>query len=152
MNSVEISAVVDEMKKQFGNSPVVIDVTTGNRFGEDVVVLTVPTQIEREALGESVPGYFEGVRIEVIPMFGIGSFTRDSSDTRRFTALIYTPPYNVYGTPENKEMDALAAKILLREREAWASMSDEAREKAIADEVVSRRKNGWHAFGNCMPE
>lgn len=135
--------------QQFCDIPGVLDVRVANRFGEDVVTVTVPTEDEREKLSSSLPDSYEGVRVYIVPMFGIGSFTKESNDTKRFESLMYTPPYNVYGTPENKELDALAERILAQEREAWVSMSDEAREEAIEEEVSKRRQNGWRQFGNC---
>ena len=149
MANMEFAGIVAAFMQQFCGIPGVIDVSAGNRFGEDVVTVTVPTEDERETLSSSLPDSYEGVRVYIVPMFGIGSFTKESSDTKRFESLMYTPPYNVYGTPENRELDALAEKILDQEREAWVSMSDEARENAIEEEVSKRRESGWRQFGNC---
>ena len=149
---MELVGIVAAFMQQFCDVPGVIDVSAANRFGEDVVAVTVPTENERETLISSLPDSYEGVRVYIVPMFGIGSFTEESNDTKRFQSLMYTPPYNVFGTPENKELDALAERVLAREREAWVSMSAEARENAIVKEVLKRRENGWPKFGNCRPE
>jgi len=149
MDNVELAGIVAAFMQQFCSVPGVIDVSAANRFGEDVVTVTVPTVDERETLSSSLPDSYEGVRVHIVPMFGIGSLTKDSNDTKRFESLVYTPPYNVYGTPENKELDALAERILAQEREVWVSMSDEAREDAVENEVLRYRENGRREFGNC---
>jgi len=95
---------------------------------------------------------YQNVRVHISPLFGIGSFTGESEETKKVMSLIYVSPYNVYGTPENREIEELLDGIMAREREAWASMDAETRRKEIEMEVEKRRAAGWSGFGNCLSE
>ena len=131
------------------SDPQVIDVSAAERFGEEVIVVTAATDVERDAVKASMPDEFKTANLHFTTLFGLGSFTGDTKATKKTLSLAYEHPYNVYGTPENEKLEALFAEVEEREREAWASMNEEERRDAITAEVNQWRDRGMTGFGNC---
>ncbi len=129
--------------------PSVIDVSEAERFGEQVIVVTAATDVERDAVKAAMPDEFRNANLHFTSLFGLGSFTGDTEATKKTLSLAYTHPYNVYGTPENQELETLFDEVRAREREAWASMDDDERRDAITAEVRQWRDRGMTGFGNC---
>jgi len=131
--------------------PDVIDVSPANRFGEEVVVVTVPTHTEREKAKPLLAQVQHQYSLHVMTLFGLGSFTSDSPETQKVLSLSYVSPYNVYGTPENEELEALMKEVESREADIWASMTPSERRAAIQAEIERQRAAGRQNFGNCWP-
>ncbi|MDJ0917022.1 MAG: hypothetical protein QNJ05_04600 [Woeseiaceae bacterium] len=134
------------------SDPQVIDVSEAERFGEDVIVVTAATDVERDAIKASLPDEFRSANLHFTTLFGLGSFTGDTKATRKTLSLAYQPPYNVYGTPENEELETLFDEVKAREREAWASMNVDERRDAINAAVTQWRDRGMTGFGNCWDD
>ena len=132
--------------------PDVIDVSPAERFGEDVVVITVPTDAERDKIKPLLAQVEHEYNLHLMTLFGLGSFTGDSSETKKVLSLMYVRPYNVYGTPENEELEALMDGVWSREAEVWASMTPAEKRTAIQVEIEQRRASGQQNFGNCWSE
>ena len=132
--------------------PGVIDVSPAERFGEQVVVVTIPTSAEHDGVRSLLPVDGHNHSFHVMPLFGLGSFTGNSPVTKAALSLMYVEPYNVYGTPENEKLEVLLDDIWAQEAEVWASMSADERRKAIAKEVDRTRASGRTEFGNCWAD
>ena len=130
----------------------VIDVRPGDRFGEQVVVITIPTSAEHEKVMSLLPSEKHNYSLHLMPLFGIGSFTGGSSETQEVLALAHVSPYNVYGTPEYREFESLLKGVETREAEVWASMTTDERRAAIEEEVRSKRSALRADFGNCWTD
>ena len=123
--------------------------SAGNRFGERVVVISIPTSAEHDRVNSLLPvGEYE-YSLHIVPVFGLGSFTGNSKDTKEVLSLAYVSPYNIYGTPENKKLEELMKYVEAREAEVWASMTPEKKRAAIEKEVDRQRSAGRPDFGNC---
>lgn len=149
MGKLELGRVIAVLIHQFCVGPDVLDVTLADRFGEQVVAVTIPTIDEHDAVSSTVPDSFRSVRVHIIPLFGIGSFTGKSKETLEVLSLIYEEPYNVYGTPENRKLKGLMDEVMVREREIWSSMDSEKRRDAIRTEIKEQRASRGSEFGNC---
>jgi len=84
-----------------------------------------------------------------MPLFGLGSFTGNSSETKEVLSLTYISPYNVYGTPEYTKLEVLLRDVEAREEKVWALMTRDERRAAIEKEVRSKRSKGRADFANC---
>ncbi len=129
--------------------PDVIDLSAGNRFGEQVVVISIPTSTEHDKVKSLLPAGEYEYSLHITPMFGMGSFTGNSKETKKVLSLAYVSPYNIYGTPENKKLEELMKDVEAREAEIWASMTPEEKQAAIEKEVDRQRSAGRPDFGNC---
>ena len=145
----EIASIAIAFLNQACEIPDVIDVSAGDRFGEQVVVVTIPTSAEHESVKSMLPTEGHEHTLHIMPLFGLGSFTGDSAETKRVLSLMYVNPYNVYGSPENKKLEGLMKEVEAREAEVWASMAPDERRAAIETEVERRRSAGRPDFGNC---
>ena len=132
--------------------PDVIDVSPAERFGEDVVVVTVPTDAERQKVKPLLAQIEHEYSLHLMTLFGLGSFTGDSPETQEVLSLMYVKPYNVYGTPENKELEAMMTEVESREAEVWASMTPVEQRAAIQAEIDGQRAAGRQEFGNCWSD
>ena len=149
MNSVVATALI---VSQACGLPDVIDVTEADRFGERVVVVSIPTSAEHDAVTEALGTIETAATLHIHPVFGLGSFTGDSEETRRVLSLAHERPYNEYGTPEYEQMQGWLKDVETRELDVWRSMSLAEKQRAIAAEVLDRRKSGRSGFGNCWTE
>ena len=144
-----MTAIALAFLNQVCEIPDVIDVSAGNRFGERVVVISIPTSAEHDRVKSLLPvGEYE-YSMHMVPVFGLGSFTGNSKDTKEVLSLAYVSPYNIYGTPENKKLEELMKDVEAREAEVWASMTPEKKRAAIEKEVDRQRSAGRPDFGNC---
>ena len=150
MDRLELAGVIAALMHQFCVGPDVLDVTLADRFGEQVVAVTIPTVDEYDAVSSTIPDSFRNVRVHISPLFGIGSFTGGFKETLEVLSLIYEEPYNVYGTPENRKLKELMAEVMVREREIWSSMDSEKRRNAIRKEIEEQRVSNGSEFGNCL--
>ena len=132
--------------------PDVIDVSAADRFGEDVVVVIVPTDAERDKVRPLLAQVEHEYSLHLMTLFGLGSFTGDSPETKKVLSLTYLKPYNVYGTPENRELEALMDEVWSREAEVWASMTPAEKRAAIQAEIDRQRVSGRQNFGNCWSD
>jgi hypothetical protein len=132
--------------------PDVIDVSSGDRFGQQVVVITIPTSSEHEKVKSMLPAEAHEYTLHVKPLFGLGSFTGHSEETRKVLSLAQVSPYNLYGTPENKKLEERMKGIETREAEVWASMTSDEKRAAIDTEVERQRSTGHREFGNCWSD
>ena len=132
--------------------PNVIDVSPAERFGEPITLVSIPTSAERAEVESLLPAEGYEDRLYVMPVFGLGSFTGDTKETKDVVSLMYISPYNVYGTPENKELEKLMDDAFEREAQAWASMTAEEKREAIDQEVERQRASGRPEFGNCWSD
>lgn len=146
-----VASIALSFLNQVCEIPDVIDVSPAERFGEAVVVITVPTDAEREKSTPLLAQVQHDYSLHVMTLFGLGSFTGDSPETQRVLSLLYVKPYNVYGTPENEELEALMKEIESREADIWASMTPAERQAAIQAEIETQRASGRQNFGNCWP-
>lgn len=144
-----MTAIAVAFLNQVCEIPDVIDVSAGNRFGEQVVVISIPTSAEHDKVKSLLPvGKYE-YSLHIMPVFGLGSFTGNSKETKEVLSLAYVSPYNIYGTPENKKLEELMKDVEAREAEVWASMAPEKKQAAIEKEVDRQRSAGRPDFGNC---
>ena len=150
MDKLELARILAVFMHQFCDVPDVLNVSLADRFGEQVVSVTIPTIDEHDTVSSMITDEYPTVRVHISPLFGIGSFTGESEETKKVMSLIYVSPYNVHGTPENRELEKLMDGVMAREREAWTSMDVETRRKEIEKEVEKRRASGWPDFGNCI--
>ena len=134
---------------QFCDIPEVIDVSAADRFGEQVVAVTIPTVDEHDAVSSMISDYDPNVSVHISPLFGIGSLTKESKETKKFESLIYKYPYNVYGTPEHKKLEELMKRVQARDKEVWASMDKKSRHAEIEKAIKVRRTYFRSDFGNC---
>jgi len=132
--------------------PDVIDVSPAERFGEEVVVVTVPTDAERDEIKPLLAQVEHKYNLHLMTLFGLGSFTGDSTETQKVLSLLYVEPYNVYGTPENRDLEALMDEVWSREAEVWASMAPTEKQAAIKSEIERQRASGRQNFGNCWSD
>lgn len=146
---LEIATIAVAFLNQVCEIPNVIDVSSEERFGEQVVVITIPTSSEHEKVTSMLPAEGHEYTLHIIQIFGLGSFTGNSEETKNVLSLSHVSPYNVYGTPENKKLEELMKGIETREAEAWSSMTSEEKRTAIDTEVERQRSIGRHDFGNC---
>jgi len=146
-----VASIALSFLNQVCEIPDVIDVSPAERFGEEVVVITVPTEAEREKAKPLLAQVQHKYSLHVMTLFGLGSFTGDSPETQKVLSLLYVKPYNVYGTPENEELDALMKEVESREADIWASMTPAERRAAIQAEIERQRTSGRQNFGNCWP-
>ena len=114
-----VASIALSFLNQVCEIPDVIDVSPAERFGEEVVVVTLPTDAEREKAMPLLDQIQHKYSLHVMTLFGLGSFTGDSPETQRVLSLIYVKPYNVYGTPENQEIEALMKEVESREADIW---------------------------------
>ena len=149
---LEMATIAAAFLSQVCEISEVIDVSPGDRFGEQVVVITIPTNAEHDKVKSLLPSEGHNYILHVMPLFGIGSFTGNSSETKEVLALTHLSPYNVYGTPEYREFESLLRGVETREAEVWASMTTEERRAAIDEEVRSKRSVLRADFGNCWPD
>ena len=145
----DVASIALSFLNQVREIPDVIDVSPANRFGEEVVVITVPTPAERDKANPLLAQIEHSYSLHVMTLFGLGSFTGDSPETKKALSLMYVNPYNVYGTPENEELEALMKEVESREASVWASMTPEERRAAIQTEIDKQRASGRQDFGNC---
>ena len=129
--------------------PNVVDVSSGDRFGEQVLHISIPTSAESDEVKSLLPDVEHGYTLHITPLFGLGSFTGNSRETKEVLSLVYVSPYNIYGTPENTKLEKLMKNVHAREAEVWASMAPEEKRAAIEKEVDRRRSAGQPDFGNC---
>ena len=122
------------------------------RFGEPVTVVWIPTRAEHDEVESLLPAEGYEHRLYIMPLFGLGSFTGDTKETKDVLSLMYVSPYNIYGTPENKELERLMKDVEEREAQAWAAMTAEEKRAAIHKEVERQRASGRPEFGNCWTE
>ncbi len=146
---LELATIAAALLNQICEVPDVIDVTSGNRFGEQVIVVSIPTSAEHDRVTSLLPANWDGDRFYVMPVFGLGSFTGDSKETKEVLSLAYISPYNIYGTPEQKKLEKLMDDIFAREAEVWAAMTPEDRRAAVDKDVNRKRSEGDPDFGNC---
>lgn len=146
---LEIASIAMAFVNQVCEIPDVIDVSTGDRFGEQVVVITIPTSAEHDNVKSMLPSEGREYELHIMPMFGLGSFTGNSTGTKTVLSLMNVYPYNVYGSPENKKLEDLMKEVETREAEIWASMTPDERRTVIETEVERRRSSGCPNFGNC---
>ena len=144
-----LASIVAALMNAICGDPNVVDVSEAQRFGENLVVITVPTEAERDVVKAALPDEFSSVNLHFTTLFGLGSFTGDTKATKKALSLAYSPPYNVYGTPENEQLETLFDEIRAREAEAWALMNEEERRDAVSAEVIQWREKGMTGFGNC---
>ena len=116
------------------------------------VVITVPTDAERQKVVLLLENIEHTYSLHVMTLFGLGSFTGDTAETQKVLSLMYQQPYNVYGTPENAELEELMTEVESREADVWASMTTEERRAAIQGEIENQRASGRQDFGNCWQE
>ena len=129
--------------------PDVIDVSAADRFGESVIVISIPTSAEHDKVKSLLPVGEHGYTMHVMPIFGLGSFTGNSKETKEVLDLAFSSPYNIYGTPENKKIEKRMKDIEAREAEVWAAMRPEEKRAEIQKEVDRQRSAGRGDFGNC---
>lgn len=144
-----MTAIAVAFLNQVCEIPDVIDVSSGNRFGEQVVVISIPTSAEHDKVKSLLPVNEYEYTLHIMPVFGLGSFTGNSKETKEVLSLAYVSPYNIYGTPENKRLEELMKDVEAREAEVWASMTPEKKQAAIEKEVDRQRSAGRPDFGNC---
>ena len=144
-----VASIALSFVNQVCEIPDVIDVSPAERFGEEVVVVTVPTDAEREKAKPLLAQVQHKYNLHVMTLFGLGSFTGDSPETQKVLSLLHVKPYNVYGTPENEELEALMKEVESREADIWASMTPAERQAAIQTEIERQRASGRQNFGNC---
>ena len=147
-----VASIALSFLNQVCDIPDVIDVSPAERFGEDVVVVTVPTDAERQKVRPLLAQIEHEYSLHLMTLFGLGSFTGNSPETRKVLSLMYEKPYNVYGTPENKELEAMMTEVESREAEAWASMTAGEQRAAIQAEIDGQRAAGRQEFGNCWSD
>ena len=140
---------VERFMQSYAQHPLVIDVRSGDRFGERVISVTVATETERAAVKGLFPSYFEGIRVDVDLLFGLGSFTSQTPEFLEIDEKMFTSPYNIYGTPENKELERQINELYEREQQLWKAM-DHSQQLAEIDAAVRLcAEQGWLNFGNC---
>ncbi|MGI9234683.1 MAG: hypothetical protein ACR2RD_13700 [Woeseiaceae bacterium] len=137
---------------QVCENPDVIDVSSADRFGEQVIVISIPTSAEHDRVKSLLPADGHEYTLHITPVFGLGFFTGDSKETKGVLSLMHVSPYNIYGTPENKNLERLLKDVEVREAEVWASMNPEAKRAAIEEEVERQRSAGRPDFGNCWSD
>ena len=147
-----VASIALSFLNQVCEIPGVIDVSPAERFGEEVVVITVPTDAEREKAKPLLAQIQHQYSLHVMTLFGLGSFTGDSPKTQKVLSLMYVKPYNIYGTPENEELEALMKEVEYREADVWASMTPTERRAAIQAEIERQRASGRQNFGTCWPD
>jgi len=148
---IEMAAIAVAFLNQVCEISDVIDVETGSRFGEQVVVITVPTNAEYVRVAALLPTDGHEYTMHIMPMFGLGYFTGNSTETKNVLSLAHVEPYNIYGSPENKKLDELLKEVEEREAEAWSSMTQDEKQVAIGSEIDRQRSSGRAEFGNCRP-
>ena len=146
-----VASIAMSFLNQVCEIPDVIDISPAERFGEAVVVITVPTDAERQKTTPLLAQVQHEYSLHVMTLFGLGSFTGDLPETQKVLSLLYVKPYNIYGTPENKELEALMKEVESREASIWASMTPAERQAAIRAEIERQRASGRQNFGNCWP-
>lgn len=144
-----VASIALSFLNQVCEIPDVIDVSPANRFGEEVVVVTVPTHAEREKVALLLAKIQHEYSLHIMTLFGLGSFTADSPETKKVLSLLGVEPYNVYGTPENKVLETLMNQVEIREAAVWASKSPAEKSMAIEVEIKIQRASGRQDFGNC---
>ena len=148
----DLAEIAAALASAIRTDPNVIDVSKAERFGEELIVVTAATDVERDAAKAALPDEFKNTNLHFTTLFGLGSFTGETKATKKALELAYTHPYNVYGTPENRELDGMFEEVEAREREAWASMSKDERRDAIGAELKKWRDRGRTGFGNCWDD
>ncbi len=148
----DLANIVAALMNAICSDPNVVDISPAERFGEAVIVVTAPTDAERDAVKAALPDEFSDANLHFTTLFGLGTFTGDTAATQKTLSLAYTPPYNVYGTPENQELETLFDEVWARERDAWASMNEDERRDAITAGVNQQRVRGMTDFGNCWDD
>ena len=146
---IELASIAVAFLNQVCEIPDVIDVSTGDRFGEKVVVISIPTSAEHDKVKSLLPAGGDEYTLHIMPVFGLGSFTGNSKKTKEVLSLVHVSPYNIYGTPENKKLEELMKDVEAREAEVWTSMTPEEKRAAIGKEVERQRSAGRSDFGNC---
>lgn len=149
---LQVTTIAIAFLNQVCEIPDVIDVSTADRFGEQVVVITIPTSAEHDSVKSMLPSEGHEYVLHIMPLFGLGSFTGNSAETRRVLSLVYVHPYNVYGSPENKKLEELMKEVAVREAEAWTSMTADEKRTAVNAEVERQRSAGRAKFGNCWSD
>ena len=129
--------------------PDVIDVSSGNRFGEQVVIISIPTSAEHDKVKALLPEGGHEYSVHIMPLFGLGSFTGNSKETTEILSLMHVSPYNIYGTPENQKLEELMKEVEAREGAVWSAMTAEEKRAAIEKEIDKHRSAGRSGFGNC---
>ena len=129
--------------------PDVIDVSSGNRFGEQVVIISIPTSAEHDKVKALLPEGEHEYSVRIMPLFGLGSFTGHSKETTEVLSLMHVSPYNIYGTPENQKLEELMKEVEAREGAVWGAMTPEEKRAAIEKEIDKQRSAGRSGFGNC---
>jgi len=146
---LELASIAVAFLNQACEVPDVIDVSVGDRFGEQVVVISIPTSAEHDKVKSLLPADGVEYTLHIMPVFGLGSFTGDSRETKEILSLVHVSPYNIYGTPDNKKLEGLVEVVEAREAEVWASMTPQEKRVAIDTEVSRQRSAGRPSFGNC---
>ena len=143
-----LTAIAVSFLAQVCDIPDVIDVATAERFGESVLVITIPTGVEHERVSSQIPPEHQ-YSLHITPLFGLGSFTGDSAETQYALSLVTVSPYNVHGTEQNKTLEAQLKDVEAREAEAWAALPVQDRRAEIKAEIERRRAAGRREFGSC---
>lgn len=146
---IELVSIAAAFLNQACEIPDVIDVSAANRFGEQVVVISIPTSAEHDKVKSLLSANGYEYSLHISPVFGLGSFTGNTKQTKKVLSLMYVSPYNIYGTPENKKLEELMADVFARETEIWASMTPGEKRDAIDKEVERQRSAKRPDFGNC---
>lgn len=149
---LEIALIAVAFMNQVCEIPDVIDVSRADRFGEQVVVISIPTGAEYDKVKSLLPVEGHKYALHIMPLFGLGSFTGNSRESKEVLSLAQFSPHNIFGSPENKRLEELMKGVEVREAEVWASMKAEARRAAIEKEIDRQRAAGRSNFGNCWPK
>ena len=100
-----MTAIAVAFLNQVCEIPDVIDVSSANRFGEQVVVISIPPSAEHDKVKSLLPVDGYEYTLHIMPVLGLGSFTGNSKKTKEVLSLVHVSPYNIYGTPENKKLE-----------------------------------------------
>jgi hypothetical protein len=145
----DLEKAAKEFRTLHGGNWGVVDISHADRFGEAIISVRFVSKEDYENLKASLSNDFKGFPVRFTgPIWGIGGLAPDSADTQTLANWVHTPPYNVSGTPANKEMKALADKVEATDSTIWFSMDKKARKTFVADWIQKERAKGLN-YSNC---
>jgi hypothetical protein len=149
MGDYKLKAAAQDVRKLVCLDSGVLEVGYGSRFDEDVISVVTVSKDDRERLLSILPSQFENFRVHISgPFYGIGGLMPDSPDTKRYRFWSQSPPYNVVGSPENRELDSLIEFLVTRDRDIWRSW-DVAHKNSFIATWITKKREVDPEFANC---
>jgi len=145
----ELATIVLAFSNLYCSYPEIVDIRAGDRFGENVISVSVPTELEVQSLVH-LPQTFQEVRVYINPIIGLGTFTSETDEYLEVNKLMMVSPYNIHGTEENKWLDKKMRELNEKEIEIWKFMDDDAKKQSLRVLVKDYNDRGFKGFGNCL--